>query len=234
MAEIASLAEFSVGAVYGFFADKDDLFAQVCLRRGAEFMDGMRAALGSERSPRERMHDLADFQVAFFREHAAFARLFLRTAGPVIGPLGASEGTVAGNYTEAMALQADLFRSGTAAGELRAGDPEVLASMFSGMVAAYQASDPGVADTEGAAAPDAARRAARHPRRRLRTELARRRRHGRRCCTATPCSVASRSAISERWHASGSRSTHSSAPTPPSGSSSTIAVRSTGSRISRV
>jgi TetR/AcrR family transcriptional regulator len=151
VAEIASLAEFSVGAVYGFFADKDDLYAQVWLRRGAEFMDGMRAALGSERSPRERMHDLADFQVAFFREHAAFARLFLRTAGPVIGPLGASEGTVAGNYTEAMTLQADLFRSGTAAGELRAGDPEVLASMFSGMVAAYQASDPGVADTEGAA-----------------------------------------------------------------------------------
>ena len=111
----------------------------------------MRAALGSERSPRERMHDLADFQVAFFREHAAFARLFLRTAGPVIGPLGASEGTVAGNYTEAMALQADLFRTGTAAGELRDGDPEVLASMFSGMVAAYQASDPGVADTEGSA-----------------------------------------------------------------------------------
>jgi AcrR family transcriptional regulator len=146
VAEIASLAEFSVGAVYGFFADKDDLYAQVWLRRGAEFMDGMRAALGSDRSPRERMHDLADFQVAFFRDHAAFARLFLRTAGPVIGPLGATEGTVAGNYTEAMDLQADLFRSGTAGGELRAGDPEVLASMFSGLIAAYQSSDPGVTD----------------------------------------------------------------------------------------
>ena len=29
VAEIAALAEFSVGAVYGFFADKDDLYAQV-------------------------------------------------------------------------------------------------------------------------------------------------------------------------------------------------------------
>jgi AcrR family transcriptional regulator len=145
VAEIAALAEFSVGAVYGFFADKDDLYAQVWLRRGAEFMDGMRAALGSDRPPRELMHDLADFQVAFFRDHAAFARLFLRTAGPVIGPLGATEGTVAGNYTEAMTLQRELFRVGAAAGELRRGDPEVLASMFSGLVAAFQASDPGVA-----------------------------------------------------------------------------------------
>jgi AcrR family transcriptional regulator len=144
VAEIAALAEFSVGAVYGFFVDKDDLYAQVWLRRGAEFMDGMRAALGTDRSPRERMHDLADFQVTFFHDHDAFARLFLRTAGPVIGPFGAVEGTVAGNYTEAMAMQADLFRAGAAAGELRAGDPEVLASMFSGLVAAYQAGDPGV------------------------------------------------------------------------------------------
>jgi TetR/AcrR family transcriptional regulator len=148
VAEIAALAEFSVGAVYGFFADKDDLYAQVWLRRGAEFMDGMRAALGSDRTPRVRMHDLADFQVAFFRDHAAFARLFLRTAGPVIGPLGATEGTVAGNYTEAMTMQRELFRAGAVAGELRRGDPEVLASMFSGLVAAFQASDPGVAGTD--------------------------------------------------------------------------------------
>ena len=43
--EIAAAAEFSVGGVYSFFADKDDLFVQIYLRRGSEFMAGMRAVL---------------------------------------------------------------------------------------------------------------------------------------------------------------------------------------------
>jgi hypothetical protein len=46
------------------------------------------------------------------------------------------------NYTEAMILQAKLFREGQDAGELREGDPEVLAMLFSGIVSSYQASDP--------------------------------------------------------------------------------------------
>src|SRR6476646_9106618 len=39
--EIADLAEFSVGSVYSFFENKDDLFLNVFLRRGAEFLPGM-------------------------------------------------------------------------------------------------------------------------------------------------------------------------------------------------
>ena len=36
--EIAELAEFSVGSVYSFFENKDDLFLNVFLRRGEEFL----------------------------------------------------------------------------------------------------------------------------------------------------------------------------------------------------
>ena len=50
--------------------------------------------------------------------------------------------TVADNYTEAMNLQAKLFREGQESGELRDGDPEVLALLFTGVVSAYQATDP--------------------------------------------------------------------------------------------
>src|SRR3954451_24484781 len=41
--EIAELAEFSVGSVYSFFDNKDDLYLNVFLRRGAEFLPGMDA-----------------------------------------------------------------------------------------------------------------------------------------------------------------------------------------------
>ena len=46
--EVAELAEFSVGSVYSFFANKDDLFRQIFVRRGDEFMDGLRALFADE------------------------------------------------------------------------------------------------------------------------------------------------------------------------------------------
>ncbi|MGH9111666.1 MAG: TetR/AcrR family transcriptional regulator, partial [Acidimicrobiales bacterium] len=43
--EVAELAEFSVGSVYSFFDNKDDLFRQIFVRRGDEFMPALREAL---------------------------------------------------------------------------------------------------------------------------------------------------------------------------------------------
>jgi TetR/AcrR family transcriptional regulator len=141
--EIAAAAEFSVGGVYSFFAEKDDLFVGIFERRGAEFMEGMRAVLVESAAPAARLHRLADYQVRFFREHPSFGKLFLRSSGITIADLDSKiDRTALDNYTEAMALQAKLFRDGQESGELREGDPEVLAMLFSGIVSSYQASDP--------------------------------------------------------------------------------------------
>src|SRR6516165_10265305 len=59
--EIAELAEFAVGSVYSFFENKDDLFRQIFLRRGDEFMAGMRATLAADGSALELLHHLVDF-----------------------------------------------------------------------------------------------------------------------------------------------------------------------------
>jgi AcrR family transcriptional regulator len=141
--EIAAAAEFSVGGVYSFFEDKDDLFVQIYLRRGAEFMQGMREVLADGEAPLAKLHRLADFQVGFFREHANFGRLYLRASGVTLGDLVSKiDKAVVDNFTEAMNLQAKLFRAGQDAGQLREGDPEVLATLFSGLLSAYQSSDP--------------------------------------------------------------------------------------------
>ena len=143
--EIAALAEFSVGAVYSFFENKDDLFVQIYLRRGGEFMEGMRALLATSRRPMEQLLALADYQIGFFRHHANFGRLFLRASGVTLGDLESKiDQAVAENFAEAMAMQAKLFRDGQAAGDLRDGDIEVLASLFSGLVSAFQSTDPTV------------------------------------------------------------------------------------------
>jgi AcrR family transcriptional regulator len=140
--EIAAVAEFSVGAVYGFFENKDDLFVQVMERRGTALVPAMRALLEGDGRPHEQLHDLADLQVRFFREHPAFARLFVRATGaPLLNIKASISDATRQRYDDAMGMQADLFRRGQAAGDLVAGPPEVLAEVFSGIVLAFQSHD---------------------------------------------------------------------------------------------
>jgi AcrR family transcriptional regulator len=141
--EVAELAEFSVGSVYSFFDNKDDLFRQIFVRRGEEFMPEMRAVLGDEHgTPLERLHRLVDFEVGWFRAHPHFGRLYLRH------PDRDMDAVIAANYREAMHLQADLIRDGQAAGAFRDGEPEALARLFSGLMSAFHALDPAVVSDE--------------------------------------------------------------------------------------
>jgi len=145
--EIAELAGCSVGSVYSFFEGKEDLFAAVLHRRGREFVPGMREVLADGGDPREQLHRLAEYQVEYFRRHPRFGRLFLRASGPTKLLLDPDrDETARARFAEAMTLEAELFRRGQAAGALRVGDPEVLAQLFSGIIAAYQACDPVVVD----------------------------------------------------------------------------------------
>jgi TetR/AcrR family transcriptional regulator len=142
--EVAELAEFSVGAVYSFFESKEEIFTQIIERRSAEFADGTRAVLDRQLPAREQLHRLADFQIQFFRRNRNFARLWLRSSsltsfemlGSVLRDPDASRAW------DPLLLQRDLFVHGQACGEIRAGDPNVLAMLFSGLVYAYQSTDP--------------------------------------------------------------------------------------------
>jgi TetR/AcrR family transcriptional regulator len=140
--EIAELAEFSVGAVYSFFEGKDDIYRAIFLRRAAAFMPEMQEVLGSEAAPLRQLLDLAAWQVGFFRRYPEWGRLVLREgaiAAPLTTPAGDPQ--IQQNFAAAQQAQADLFRRGQEAGDLRQGTPTVLARMFSGLVSAFQAAD---------------------------------------------------------------------------------------------
>jgi AcrR family transcriptional regulator len=149
--EIAELAGFAVGSVYLFFPSKEELFRQVWLRRGAEFMPGMTEALDAadDARPLVRLHRLVDFQVGFFRAHPAFARLYLRFTGTADAAHGVTvDPSVQLRFEEAMRMQAELFIEGQQSGVFRDGDPAVLSRMFSGLVHGYQSLDPAVMSDE--------------------------------------------------------------------------------------
>ncbi len=143
--EVAELAEFSVGSVYSFFESKDDLFRQIFVRRGAEFMDGMRDLLGAKRPAMQQLHDLIDFEIGFFREHPRFGRLFLRVSSAALQSADrVADAVMMANYDESMTLQAELFRRGQRSKQFVAGDPAALARLLSGLVSSFQAIDPRV------------------------------------------------------------------------------------------
>lgn len=151
--EVAELAEFSVGSVYSFFESKDDLFRQIFIRRGDEFMPGLHDILGDPRAdPVAQLHALVDFEIGFFRRHARFGRLYLRySSATTLSPDRELDMVMQERYDEALSLQASLFRRGQRAGVLRNGDVDVLARLFSGLMSGYQALDPAVvSDDPGA------------------------------------------------------------------------------------
>jgi len=149
--EIAERAEFSVGAVYGIVSGKEHLLAQTLKRRAVELLAGM-DAVAAAGGGLDGLHRMADLQVAFFRRHPHFGRLWVRWAGPAGWTMApASLGQVDADVAHAMATQAALIRRGQAEGQIRSGDADVLARIFSGIIQAYQATDPasvGDADAE--------------------------------------------------------------------------------------
>jgi AcrR family transcriptional regulator len=144
--EVAELAEFAVGSVYSFFENKDDLFRQIFIRRGEEFMPELLAIVhDAELGPVDQLHALVDFEIGFFRSHPHFGRLYLRySSATSLSTDSEIDAVMKERYEDAMQLQASLFRRGQRAGVLRKGDPEVLARLFSGLISAYQALDPAV------------------------------------------------------------------------------------------
>lgn len=150
--EIAELADYSVGAVYGFFSGKDELYQEIFARRTAAFMPEMAEVLASDLPADRQLTALAQWQVEFFRRHPEFGRLVLR-GGAIAPPLAdpPEDSGLLANFRRSIDMQAELFRRGQRAGVLRDGDPVLLARMFSGLVSAFQTSE--LAAEDGARLP---------------------------------------------------------------------------------
>ncbi|WP_051683691.1 TetR/AcrR family transcriptional regulator [Blastococcus sp. URHD0036] len=146
--QVAQRCGFSVGAVYLFFANKEDLLAEVIRRRGGRLTELTRVCAGREGSAIDVLVAWVDVVIGFHRQHPGFGQLSAR----MVAPGGEQEfprslGAFAERRDEALAPVVDLVARGQREGSIRAGDPVVLVRLLSALVTAHHGMDPALLGT---------------------------------------------------------------------------------------
>ncbi|MHA6619608.1 TetR/AcrR family transcriptional regulator [Pseudonocardia sp. DLS-67] len=129
--EIAGSAGVAVGSIYNHFGSKAGLHAALverALRADRDFMD---RAYGSAGSPVEQIHAAAEQYLAFYLAHPEHFRMlaFPGTPGRYAAGQELSE-RLARSVDEQNQRLVEAIRRGVAAGELRAVDPDQVATVL--------------------------------------------------------------------------------------------------------
>lgn len=148
MQDIAELAEFSLSALYRLYDGKEALFHAVLARRGKEIGQGLYGILAQEGTPRQKLHQLVDFSISYYRQHPNWGRAYLSmvtTAVPLFDIKRAAE-----DYPppDAYLIDAQVIREGQSSGEFVSGEPLVLARLLTSMVVTYHTTDPAIMGEE--------------------------------------------------------------------------------------
>lgn len=77
MNQIAEKAEFSIGTLYNFFKNKEDLYHSLILEKYKEYAAIQFRTLGKDTSVLERLWELLDNIIQFFMNNTSFIRIFL-------------------------------------------------------------------------------------------------------------------------------------------------------------
>lgn len=131
--EISARAGVSMGTIYAIFPGKEDLFRGILDRRGQQMLQVARDGAHSDPDPRVALDRLIEAYIDYFIAHPGFLRMHLRLGTSwVLGPAIGSPGQVQ-LWAEIHTLQAELMRSGIAAGVFVEEDPAFLAKIFSAL-----------------------------------------------------------------------------------------------------
>ena len=132
--DIAREAGFSIGGVYQFFSSKDELYLRVVEEQWEHFFQLLNRALAVEGFD-GRIHALTDAMFQAFEERRGFFKLFLSERGRLSAAFSGEIAARVGQHTRRLRKElVELMRQGIEEGALRAGDPELLASAYLGMV----------------------------------------------------------------------------------------------------
>jgi AcrR family transcriptional regulator len=135
--KIAVVSGFSTASIYLFFENKQHLLSETLTRRGDELVPVIRSAAESDLAPLDKLHRVLDDTIVFFDERPHFRLLLrhLRGGATITGPVLAEFADQANSrFVEAMVLIASVVEDGQAVGQIRAGNPGVVAHLYSVLV----------------------------------------------------------------------------------------------------
>ncbi len=132
---VAARAGVSVGTLYNYFADRDDLIASLLAARRAEMLARLDQALaGAPADPEARLRLYLLNLFEHFAAHRPLLALFAQ-AEPS-GSLIVSAARSSSKLAELTARAGAIVRLGLERGWLRDDDPEILATILTGMTRA--------------------------------------------------------------------------------------------------
>jgi AcrR family transcriptional regulator len=131
--EVAAGSEFSVGALYTFFASKKDLLAAVLARRHDEMRAAITELVGQSLPGLDELLCLCSYYLDYFRQHPSFGRLTLRVYPAGLEPI-ADLAEYVGPPTKGNELFIRAVRRGQQEGTIVGGDPAWLATLVLGMI----------------------------------------------------------------------------------------------------
>lgn len=140
---IAERCEIAVGTMYLLFADKESVY-QAVLRRRGDTLHALVAAMAAEPGPGdERLVELAELQIQFFRAHSEWARVasgLVSGSRAALTTAGSSQIYEVGHRVVADVIAAVIAR-GQFEGRVRDGNPQGLALIFLGMLETFHTID---------------------------------------------------------------------------------------------
>ena len=135
--DIAKLAGFSTAAIYNYFENKQQLFAETLSRRGIELLDVIERSAASAERPMAKLHAIVDGSVEFFETYPDFRRMLRQVREvdntiPEIIRQQASDRIE--EFTRFVALMVGIIEDGQAAGEIRDGSAAALLHFYMTLV----------------------------------------------------------------------------------------------------
>ena len=135
--DIGQLSGFSTAAIYKYFDNKQQLFAETLSRRGLELLQVIEQSAGMAERPMDKLHAIVDGAIEYFESYPDFGRMLrsVREVGLVVPEIIRDEARERiEEYTRSVALMVGLIEAGQQAGEIRSGSAAALLHFYMTLV----------------------------------------------------------------------------------------------------
>jgi AcrR family transcriptional regulator len=138
MEEIARKAEFSVGTLYTFFHNKEELYKAMVLEKAEEFHNTLIKSLSISGNEYKKIKTFVDSLINVFMKNLKFVRIYLTETRGIPFKLKAGlDEKIKAQYEDILRKLADIFSAGIGNNIFKRIDPYLLAVALDGITSSF-------------------------------------------------------------------------------------------------